>query len=233
MNELDSDYITTQEARRILDVTTQTLRKWDSEGKIRTLRTPSNQRRYHKQDIYDIVGRNSDSIKKEQVVYARVSSKKQMDDLTRQVNFLQSKFPNHVVVTDVGSGINWKRKGIETILERALLGTIDEVVVAHKDRLCRFAFGLFERLFQMCKVRLIVLNVDDNKSTEQELAEDLLSIVHIYSCRNMGRRRYKSQKTPSIPDRYSTKETETVDGDNSCGIQQKFIPRQTIGENCG
>ena len=228
MNETISDYITTQEARRILDVTTQTLRKWDSEGKVRTIRTPSNQRRYHKQDIYDIIGRNSNSIQKEQVVYARVSSKKQMDDLTRQVDFLRTKFPNHLVVTDVGSGINWKRKGIETILERALFGTIDEVVVAHKDRLFRFAFGLFERLFQMCKVRLIVLDMDDNKSTEQELAEDLLSIVHIYSCRNMGRRRYKSKKIPFVSNSDPEKKTKAMDGNNSVGVQSVSISRQTV-----
>jgi predicted site-specific integrase-resolvase len=228
MNETSSDYITTQEARRILDVTTQTLRKWDSEHKVRTIRTSSNQRRYHKQDIYDIIGGDSNVVKKEQVVYARVSSKKQMDDLARQVDFLRTKFPNHLVVTDVGSGINWDRKGIETILERALRGAIDEVVVAHKDRLCRFAFGLFERIFRMCKVRLIVLDMDDTKSTEQELADDLLSIVHIYSCRNMGRRRYTSKKTPIVPNSNPAKDAETVDGNDSFRVQSSPLPRETV-----
>lgn len=212
------DYISTQKARQILDVTTQTLRKWADQGKIRVIRTPSNHRQYNKQDIYRIIGRDTASSQKEQIVYARVSSKNQMDDLTRQIDFLKSKFPNHTVVTDVGSGINWKRKGIETILERAMHGTIDEVVVAHKDRLCRFAFELFERIFQLCRVKLVILDMDDEKSTEQELADDVLSIVHVYSCRSMGRRRYKSKKGENVPDSNPGETTQAVDGNDKSRV---------------
>jgi predicted site-specific integrase-resolvase len=207
-------YITTGEARRLLDVSTQTLRKWATEGKVRIIRTPSNQRRYHKQDIYNITGRNEDITTKKQVIYARVSSKKQMDDLERQTDFLKSKYPNYTLVTDVGSGINWKRKGLETILDGAYKGTIEEVVVAHKDRLCRFAFELLESIFRRCKVRLVVLDSQEEKSSEQELADDLLAIVHVYACRNMGRRRYKSKKNQIIPHESTEKEAKTMDGDN-------------------
>lgn len=210
----EHNYITTGEARHILNVTTQTLRLWASKNQVRTIRTPSNQRRYHKQDIYNIAGRDYDHEKKTKILYARVSSKKQMDDLQRQTDFLQSKFPYHSVVTDVGSGINWKRKGLETILDKAFKGNLQELVVAHKDRLCRFAFELLENIFRRCNVKLIVLNSEDNKSSEQELAEDLLAIVHVYACRNMGRRRYKSKENKIVSKQSTTMQTETVDGDN-------------------
>lgn len=232
MNNDDQHYyITTGEARRLLDVSTQTLRMWGEQDKIRVIRTPSNQRRYHKQDIYDIIGRNENIHTKQQIVYARVSSKKQMDDLERQKDFLKSKYPHHTLVTDVGSGINWKRKGLQTILDGAYKGTIDEVVVAHKDRLCRFAFELVEHIFGICKVRLVVLNSEDNKSSEQELADDLLAIVHVYACRNMGRRRYKNKKNQVISDRTSTKKDETMDGNNKICLQPNSSSCETTREN--
>ena len=101
-----NEYYNTAQTKRILDVSPQTLRLWASQNKIRTIRSPSNQRMYHKQDIQDIVGWSPYIKEQEQIIYCRVSSKKQMDDLERQVSFLKSKFPNHQLVTDIGSGIN-------------------------------------------------------------------------------------------------------------------------------
>jgi predicted site-specific integrase-resolvase len=132
-----------------------------------------------------------------------------MDDLKRQTDFLKSKYPDHIVVTDVGSGINWKRKGLKTILERSLSGNVEEIVVAHRDRLCRFAFDLLEFIFTTTNTKLVVLEHDSNQSSEQELADDLLSIVHIYSCRKMGQRRYKN-KTDKDVSKQETKETTTT-----------------------
>lgn len=211
-------YLTTEETRNLLGVSTQTLRLWDQKGKIRSIRTPSNRRRYSQKDIYDILGWTQPTQKKEKVIYTRVSSKKQVDDLRRQEDFLKSKFPHHLLVTDIGSGLNWKRKGLKTILERASRGGIEEVVVAHRDRLCRFAFELFEFLFEMYGVKLIVLDTEEGKSTEQELAEDILSIVHIYSCRNMGRRRYSSKKNSSLSNSQSEEDPKAVDGNNESGL---------------
>jgi putative resolvase len=94
-----------------------------------------------------------------------------------------------MAITDIGSGINWKRKGFQKILELAMLGELEEIVVAHRDRLCRFAFELVEFIFQKNNVRLVVLDRNDYKSGEAKLADDILSIVHVYSCR----RNYKTQ----------------------------------------
>jgi putative resolvase len=214
MDNVINRYCTVKEARKLLGVTTPTLRRWDTEGKITAVRAPSGMRRYSLEDIYNILGGDTTALKeREKIVYCRVSSKKQSDDLERQVNLLQSMYPNHTVVTDIGSGINWKRKGLQTILERALHRTISEVVVAHRDRLCRFSFELFEWLFKQCGVKLIVLDKDDCKSSDTELTDDILSIVHVYSCRNMGRRRYKDKKSEDVPNSQTTKCPETVDGD--------------------
>ena len=179
------EYINTPQARKILDVCTQTLRSWANQGKVRSIRTPSNQRMYHKQDIYDIIGRKTITTEKKKIIYARVSSKKQMDDLERQEDFLRKQYPDYELVTDIGSGINWRRKGLKTILEQSMSGLVQEVVVAHRDRLCRFAFELIELILLQCGVQLIVLNQDNDKSSEVELADDILSIIHVYSCKQM------------------------------------------------
>lgn len=99
------------------------------------------------------------------------------------------RFPDHEVVTDVGSGINWKRPGLLSILERAQRGTVRQVVVASRDRLCRFAFELVEHVLKTGGAELLVLESDD-QSPEQELSDDLMSIVQVFCCRRNGKRRY-------------------------------------------
>lgn len=209
-------FISTKKAKEILSVSTTTLRRWDKEGKINTIRTPDGTRRYNLKDIQYIISGDNNDIKtqrtKQKICYCRVSSRKQMDDLERQKTFFKSKFPNHILVTDVGSGINWKRKGLQTILDKAMRGDISEVVVAHRDRLCRFAFELLEWIFSRNEVQLLVLNEEKDHSSDQELADDILSIVHVYSCRRMGKRRYKNEKDKTISDTETENTDEKVDG---------------------
>lgn len=216
---MENEYINTAKARSLLGITASTLREWDKKNKIRTIRTPSNTRMYNKQDIFNIIGRNCDSQEKQKIIYARVSSKKQMDDLNRQADFLKSKYPNHILVTDIASGINWKRKGLNSILERAMSGELEEIVVAHKDRLCRFAFGLLEFIFKTTNTRLVVLDSEEGKPTEQELADDILSIVHVFSCRSMGKRRYTNKENTNIPHQGAEGDIQELDGDNEICIQ--------------
>jgi hypothetical protein len=110
--------------------------------------------------------------------------------MERQVAHMQEKYPEHHIIKDVGSGINWKRKGLITILQGTFQGRIKEVVVAHRDRLTRFGYELLDYIFKYHRVKLVVLDEGIYKSPEQELAEDLLAITHIFSCRQMGKRRY-------------------------------------------
>lgn len=197
MNNNETKYISIREASAITGICEQVLRKMADDEKVRSYRTPSQQRRFNKLDLekmcYNIP---SDSevpvIEKKNFIYSRVSSKKQLDDLSRQSNFLKSKYPTYRIIKDIGSGINFKRKGLQTILDCCLKGHIGEIVVAHRDRLSRFAFDLINIIVTKSGGKITVIDDDKNKSTEQELAEDLLSIVHIYSCRQMGRRKYSS-----------------------------------------
>ena len=187
-------YITTKEAKRILGVKEDALRKWADNGLFPSIRTPGGQRLYNINKFLaerGVVQQQPEEIKEQQkFCYCRVSSQGQKDDLQRQVAFMQEKFPNHKIITDIGSGINFKRKGLRSILELASKGCVSEVVVAYRDRLCRFAFELIEWIFQLNGVKLLVLNESMESSGQSELAEDLLAIVNVFSCRVNGRRKY-------------------------------------------
>jgi predicted site-specific integrase-resolvase len=119
---------------------------------------------------------------------------------------MSSRYPNAEIVKDIGSGINFRRKGLLSILQRVKDGDIRSVAIASRDRLCRFAFELLEWYFKQHDVQLLVLDSDD-QSPEQELSDDLLSIVQVFCCRRNGRRRYRT-----IEDKDDTCEAETDKG---------------------
>ena len=192
-------YISIKNAKEMLGVTSHTLRNWANQGKIDFTTTPYGIRLYNSKDLYSIKRGRPSNGNEGKICYCRVSSAHQTDDLERQKDFFRSKYPNHELVTDIGSGLNWKRKGFKAVLERAMQGGITELVVAHRDRLCRFAFELVEYILEAQGVKLIILDREDQKSKEQELCDDILSIIHVYSSREMGRRRYKKQEAENLP----------------------------------
>ena len=193
MNITTVDYVNTKEACKLYQVSVSTLRRWDKKNRIDTIRTPSNIRLYATNVYKEAISNSSYVTQKQKICYCRVSSNSQKNDLQRQIEYMQSKFPQHTIIQDIGSGINWKRNGLQTILELTMSDKLEEVVVAHKDRLCRFAFELICWILEKYGVKLVVLN-ETIHSTEQELAEDLLSIIHVFSCKQMGKRRYKTKK---------------------------------------
>ena len=186
MNE-PSEYICTKDACELFQVSVSTLRKWDREGKIDTYRTPGKQRRYATKLYAKNDNHITNDAQKQKICYCRVSSNHQKNDLQRQKEYLQSKYPDYRIIQDIGSGINWQRTGLKTILELAMQNKLETVVVAHRDRLCRFAFELVQWILESNNVKLVVLD-QSICSTEQELAEDLLSIIHVFSCRQIGKR---------------------------------------------
>ena len=131
-------YVPSREASRILGVHPQTLRTWARKGRISYIRTEGNQRRY---DVDSYIGLSKPTLT---VCYCRVSSKKQSPDLKRQVAFMRERYPDAEIVSDVGSGLNFKRKGLLAILERVHQGDKLRVVVAYRDRLARFGTELIE-----------------------------------------------------------------------------------------
>lgn len=184
--------LTSKNACGKLGVHPNTLRKWADEGKIRYVRTPSKQR------LYDVDDFLSKSIGRNKIVYCRVSSRNQKDDLQSQTKYMREQFPNHECIEDIGSGLNFKRKGFHTLLERIMCGDVEEVVVAYKDRLCRFGFKLLEQVASKNNTKLVVLNKIE-LSPEDELVKDLLAIIHVFSCRLYGLRKY-SNKIKKDPD---------------------------------
>ncbi|NDG32520.1 IS607 family transposase [bacterium] len=123
------------------------------------------------------------------MVYVRVSSTKQADDLGRQKTFMQQQFPSHEVIADIGSGLNFKRRGLQCLLRLVMSNSVNEIVVSSKDRLCRFGFELLEWIFNQHNTKLMVLE-STTITEDQQFVNDILSIIQIYSCKWNGRRRY-------------------------------------------
>lgn len=176
-------FIPSRKAVKHLGVCANTLRKWADDGKIKYIRNPAGQR------LYDVSSIEQSSSTCKSFCYCRVSSHKQKDDLERQKEFMRKQYPSHEIVFDIGSGINFKRKQFLWLLEQTSLGNVKEVVVAHRDRLCRFGFELIEWFFLKHNVKLMVLD-DSTSSPQQELVADLLSIITAFSRRVHGLRKY-------------------------------------------
>jgi predicted site-specific integrase-resolvase len=175
-------FVSSKKARQILGVSGNTLRSWAAKGSIRFIRTESGYRRYDLSSVFP-------ETDKRRVCYCRVSSAKQKDDHERQKAFMQDRYPEHEVVTDIGSGLNFKRPGMRALLESCVRGDVEEIVVAHRDRLARFGSQLFEVVLSVHGGRLLVLE-EESLSPEEELTRDLLSIIHVFSCRLHGLRKY-------------------------------------------
>ena len=122
-------------------------------------------------------------------IYARVSTRKQLDDLESQIARLKARYPDHAVFSDCASGLNFKRKGLLSLLQLAFAGRLQLVRVAHRDRLCRFAFDLLEHVFREHGAAILVESCDLPASAERELAEDVLAVVTVFGARLHGARR--------------------------------------------
>lgn len=180
-------YVKSKIASDHFGVHPNTLRRWADSNKLKFMRNSNNNRLYWIQDT-ETERKNN---KRLNYVYVRVSSNKQKDDLKRQEDFMHNRYPNHKIIKDIGSGLNFKRRGLCSLLEKIQSGSVQQIVVASKDRLCRFGFELIEQLCNQFNTKLLVLNKNDT-SKEQEFVEDLLSIVQVFCCRLNGKRRYKS-----------------------------------------
>lgn len=197
MSIVKKEYIRPEEACRILRVCSDTLRSWDREGKIECVKTKGGHRRYKYSSIVQLKSPEEKvktvSVSRKKVCYARVSTQSQKDDLERQLESLREQFPDHEYLSDIGSGLNFKRKKFLLLLDEIVKGNIEEVVVTHKDRLCRFGFELVERILQVNKGRIVILH-DEKMTPEQELVHDLLAITTVFSSRIYGLRSHSSKR---------------------------------------
>ena len=183
-------YVVPKKASQYYNVSENALRVWANNGKIKFNTTKGGHRRYFVPD-----STNPDSSPAPStinIIYTRVSSQKQKNDLFRQTEFLKQKYPSHHIISDVGSGINFERTGFKKILDGVFQRNIKEVVVAHRDRFSRFGYSLFEWIFQQHEARLVCDSTEES-SENDELSEDLMAIVTVYSARYYGRRKYNKQ----------------------------------------
>jgi putative resolvase len=169
-------HVTPKEAAKILGVHVSSLRRWENEGKLKAIRTPGGQRRFILEEV-EKIGGIPRTIKT--ICYGRVSTHSQQDE-QRQLEHLRTRYPEAEIISEVGSGLNFKRKKFLAILERIIDGDIQRIVVTHPDRLVRFGFELVRWLCTKFECELVVLN-DRKLSPEQELVQDMLSIIHSFS----------------------------------------------------
>lgn len=180
-----------------LGVSIQTLRNWDKEGKLKPTYVTENGYRYYSEDLLNKFRniKNVNKIKKKNILYARVFTKNQKDDLNRQIDNLKqyaySKGYSFEIITDIGSGINYKKEGLLKMINLVECGEVDRIIVLYKDRLIRFGYDLIEYI---CKLNDTKIEIVDNStiSKEQELTEDLIQIITIFANRLYGARSKKT-----------------------------------------
>jgi len=156
---LEQKYLGGKQASELLGVHQRTLYQWDEKGWIKTIRTEGGKRLYDVKSYLKEKEAESEEENKLDICYVRVSSRGQKDDLERQIQYMQKRYPNHIIIKDIASGINMDRKGLNKILDLAIAGKIREVVVAHKDRLARFGYSQIERIIKKFKFGLLLIKI--------------------------------------------------------------------------
>ena len=186
-----------QEFAKLVGKSPSTLRRWEREGKIKPSRSKGNQRYYTDKDLQVALNVERHSLIGKTIVYCRVSSRAQLPELNHQVNAMEQFCNVHGLsvdewVKEIGGGLNFKRKKFLKIMRQIRLGEVKILVVAHKDRLSRFAFDFIEEFASWYGCEIIVAN-QESLSPQQEMVEDLMAIIHCFSCRLYGLRSYKKK----------------------------------------
>ena len=191
-------FLSVQEASQALGISPQTLRRWEKSGKISpAYRTKENQRRYDP-SLLPLFAQSKEIIDCPTIGYARVSSHDQKEDLQRQAHMLEmycsAKGWSFTIIKDLGSGMNYHKKGLKQLLDLILNKRVGRLVLTHKDRLLRFGSEL---IFSLCAVRnieVVIINQGDEPSFEEELAKDVLGIITVFSARLYGSRSHKNKQ---------------------------------------
>ena len=186
-----------KEFAKLLNVTVKTLQRWDREKTLVANRTPTNRRYYTYDQYLQFKGIGKDADSRKIVIYTRVSTRNQIDDLENQVDFLQ-QYANakglivDEIIRDYGSGLNYNRKKWNQLLGEVMENKIKMVLVSHKDRFVRFGFDWFEKFCNKFNVEIVVVR-NEKLSPHEELVQDIVSILQVFSCRLYGLRKYKKQ----------------------------------------
>lgn len=197
---LENDEImTVGKAAKYVNRTVNTLQRWDRIGKLKAHRNQlTNRRFYYKSELDKVLGKMSISNTNRKIIaYARVSSNGQKDDLKDQLDYLRQYLNAKGIIAndyigDIGSGLNYKRRKWLKLLKDVDQNKIDKIYITYQDRFIRFGFDFFKQFCEWHNCEIIVLN-NVNTSPDKELVNDLISIIHVFSCRLYGLRRYKKE----------------------------------------
>jgi len=183
-----------------LGITVHTLRTWDKEDTLKPKYVSKGGHRYYDDEQLNQILQEI-TIKKEDRInlgYIRVSSKHQKDDLERQYEvmelYLATKGKKFKIISDIGSGINYRKKGLSELLTLISTNQVDTLFIVHKDRLVRFGYELIEKISKIHDVKIEIINQSDKKTDEQEMVDDILNIIHVFSCRMNGKRSHINKK---------------------------------------
>ena len=186
------------EAARVLGVSVTTLRRWEASGRLMAEHTAGGHRRYDLAKIRPELFRAAEEASRKTVAYARVSSHDQKDDLERQKQVLELYCAQQgwtfELVADLGSGMNYHKKGLKRLLGAIVEGSIGRLVITHKDRLLRFGAELVFAICEAKNVEVVILNKGADSTFEEDLAKDVLEIITVFSARLYGSRSRKNQK---------------------------------------
>ncbi|MBM7614558.1 IS607 family transposase [Alkaliphilus hydrothermalis] len=189
--------LTIGKAAKEVGVSVDTLRRWERENKIKAHRTAGGHRRYDLDEVKNYINGKKKNAKKITLIYARVSTPARKNDLENQVQklelFCAAKGWTYKIIKDIGSGLNYNKKGLQELLKLIETNQLERIVLNYKDRLLRFGS---EIVFEMCKyhnVEVIVLNETEQKTYEEELVEDVLSIITVFSAKLYGSRSHKNK----------------------------------------
>lgn len=207
VSEFTKNMYRVKEVADILGVTTKTIRNYDKENKLRTIRSEGNHRLIMREDLIEFLQKKDliiDDTKqqKHDVVYARVSShdQKKGGDLDRQALFLLenvSNLINPIILKEVGSGLNDKRPNLQRLLTMVCNNEVRNVYVTYKDRLTRFGYHYLETMFLAHDVNIIVVkDIRADKSVQEELVEDMMSLIASFSGKLYGMRSKKKKGSP-------------------------------------
>lgn len=191
------EYYTIHKFSRLLGVSAQTLRNWDRLDKLKPSHTSSSGYRYYSDEQLNKALGKKPNIDRKIIGYCRVSSNKQKDDLDRQVDnmrtYLLSKGKPFEIIKDIGSGINYNKNGLLDLIKLVTENKVDKIVVLYKDRLVRFGFELIENIAKLyhCDIEIIDTSY---KTEQQELVEDLVQIITVFSCKLNGKRANKAKQ---------------------------------------
>lgn len=186
------------EAAKTLGVSITTLRRWEADGKLAAEHTAGGHRRYDLAKLRPELFRAEEVGKRRTIAYARVSSHDQKDDLERQKQVLELYCARQgwtfEVIADLGSGMNYHKKGLKRLLDAVVEGHVGRLVLTHKDRLLRFGAELVFAICEAKGVEVVILNSGQDTSFEEDLAKDVLEIITVFSARLYGSRSRKNQK---------------------------------------